>query len=321
MAMFNFFSKSRSEPMLSEEFISSEFDDINLPENIPDIPGMISQSEARYLYWLASEVYTGTGNFIEVGTWLGRSTVHICAGLKQKHPGTKLTCYDHFEWAGGANWNALIGSNHEAGSDFMQMFFDNVKDYKDVVDARKSKIRDIEIPQGPVEIIVLDAPKRTTDVSSVLTAISGQVIPNKTILAWQDFMHGPSFEIAACLYSIADYLEPIHAVEGGNLVAFRVLKDWSPKIVTVDALSFVHWSSEKAKAVHKYWSKVVTEDYQATFGIGQAMLLHDIGEIDQACKIFNEIQLDKMTELRMDRWSHTSLAKRYEALFQEYAKV
>ena len=56
----------------------SDFREVTLPD-LPKVPGMISNSDRRYLYWLASQGYTGTGAVVEVGTWLGLSTIHLGA--------------------------------------------------------------------------------------------------------------------------------------------------------------------------------------------------------------------------------------------------
>src|SRR6185369_14134011 len=75
----------------------SDFSDVKLP-SLPDVPGMISEAEGRYLYWLTSQTYTGRGTVVEVGTWLGRSTIHLAAGLRDAGHPDALHCFDQFLW-------------------------------------------------------------------------------------------------------------------------------------------------------------------------------------------------------------------------------
>ncbi|HIP80624.1 MAG TPA: hypothetical protein EYH07_19455, partial [Kiloniellaceae bacterium] len=60
----------------------SDFGDVELPP-LREVPGMTSASECRYLYWLASSQLSGAGQLVEIGSWLGRSTMHLAAGLRR----------------------------------------------------------------------------------------------------------------------------------------------------------------------------------------------------------------------------------------------
>jgi len=78
------------------------FADIDVPD-LPDIPGMIKFEEGQYLYWLARYGADEGADIAEVGTWLGRSTSFLAAGLADRSSNARLVCFDHYEWAGGAN--------------------------------------------------------------------------------------------------------------------------------------------------------------------------------------------------------------------------
>jgi predicted O-methyltransferase YrrM len=302
---------------ITSDVLVSDFRHIELPGDIPDLPGMISVSEGNYLYWLASELYKGEGSFVEIGTWLGRSTVHLAAGLAKAHPGKQITCYDHFVWSSGANW-AKAGTDNRAGSDFMPDFLANVHQYRDIVQPVKAKIADIVLPEGGIEVVVLDAPKRRYDISAILTKLSRRIMPGKTIMVWQDFMHAPSFEIPACLYMIADRFEPVHAVTSGSLVALRVVRDWNKPDVSLSALSFDKWSYEQAVSVWDYWTPMVPDTNKASFRAGLAFLLHDLGMKKEAVDVIAGLVDDERLNLGMKRWGMTSLAMRYEPLFSGF---
>lgn len=300
---------------VTDDFIVSDFSHVKLPA-LPDVRGMISDVEGRYLFWLASAVYGGEGAAIEVGTWLGRSTVHLAAGLRVAHPGKRLTCFDHFEWAKGANWPQATGTHHDPGSDFMPDFLHNTSQFADIITAKKCKIKDITLADDQIEIAVLDAPKRVGDVSAILTQLSDRIIPGKTILAWQDFMHAPSFEIAACLYAIAEHLEPVHAVTDGCLVAFKVRQKWAPRQASVSSLSFGRWSVDRARSAWTYWAPLVPDSLRPRFHAGLAMLLHDLGKPKEAKEEFLKVADDPLLRVSMKKWRETSLARRYTPLFQ-----
>jgi hypothetical protein len=299
---------------ISQEIIR-DFSNVVLP-TLPEVPGMIKKEEGQYLYWLTSEYYDGSASVVEIGTWLGKSTMHLAAGLQSKNATRKLICYDHFEWAGGANWLAKSKTSHTAGSDFMDDFLDNVSDYSHLIDARKSKIKDIEFDPQKISILVLDAPKRVADISKIYRCLSKKVELGTTILAWQDFLHPASFEIPACLYAMAKYQEPAHVVSDGTLVGFRAIANWDVKDVTPEILSFNDWSLSECFEAWEYWDIVVPDYQKPSFQSGLAMLLHDLGYYDEALNLLSSVIDDKLCRLRWNKWKATSLSKRYAKLFE-----
>ena len=82
---------------------------------LPEVPGQISSGESRYLYWLISEGYTGSGAIVELGTWLGKSTIHLAAGLRDSGYKGTLFSYDNFIWGGSID-------NKKSGFDLPQRY-------------------------------------------------------------------------------------------------------------------------------------------------------------------------------------------------------
>ena len=304
---------------LDRDFVMSDFSEVALPD-LPDIPGMITDAEGRYLYWLASEVYEGRGAIHELGTWLGRSTSRLAAGLAAAHDDAQMNCFDHFRWSGGTNWDQKTHTVHARNEDFMPEFLANLGPYAARIRPVRTKISEISLPDEAVEIMVLDAPKRLRDISASLTQIAGRTIPSTTILAWQDFMHGASFEIPATLYALRDKLSPIHSITTGCMLAFRVTDGWRAEEVSVHALDFSHWSSAECVAVWEYWLPAVSPSQQPAFRIGLAMLLHDLGHAEAANEETVRLARTHGAALaaKMAKWGEGSLRARYAPVFAAF---
>src|SRR5258705_14025525 len=84
----------RSRLECRNRFAVLDLSQLTLPA-LPDVPGMINETEARYLYWLTSQAYAGAGAVVEVGTWLGRSTLHLAAGLQEAGFPCRLALFRH----------------------------------------------------------------------------------------------------------------------------------------------------------------------------------------------------------------------------------
>jgi hypothetical protein len=72
---------------------------VAVPTDTIVMPGMISDEEAQYYDYIGT-LYEGSGEAIELGSWLGKSTRHIPRGLR-KNPNSaskKLHVFDDFIW-------------------------------------------------------------------------------------------------------------------------------------------------------------------------------------------------------------------------------
>ena len=289
------------------------------PRDIPKLPGMISEAEGRYLYWLTSEQYRGEGAVVEIGSWLGRSTTYLASGLRSSDVGAKLQCFDHFRWS--KNWYYTTHIDMPDKADFLPIFLNNIGRYRDIIEVHRTAMRDLQWTGEPVEILFLDAPKRLRDISSVLRAFAKYLIPGISIMVWQDFLHGPSFEIPASMSSLYTYVRPLHVITSGSTVSFRVSRVFPERKVSKKALSFWHWSESFAKRVWEAWQVVVPEERRGLFRFGLAMLLHDIGEFKAAQDITESLAHDSLLGTKMSLWKNTTLFDRYRMLFEAFGAI
>jgi len=197
----------------------SDFADVPLPD-LPGVPGMTSAAECRYLYWLASSQLSGNGQLVEVGSWLGRSSLHLAAGIASSGRATELHCFDGFTWA--PSDPAKSDLPLRPGDNFQSYFESNVAPFKQLVTAHRTRIADIAWSGHPVEVLFLDAPKKLPDITRCLTAFGPCLRPGVSIIAIQDYQYFPAYALAACMHALRDRLELIHVVLDGSTVAFRV---------------------------------------------------------------------------------------------------
>ena len=289
------------------------------PSDIPELPGMINEAEGRYLYWLTSEQYTGKGAVVEIGSWLGRSTTYLASGLRSSNLGAKLHSFDQFKWL--KNWNHTTKMKMPDKADFLPVFLNNIESYQDIIEVYRTKMCDLSWIGEPVEILFLDAPKRLPDISRILTIFAKYLIPGVSIIVWQDFLHGPSFEIAASLSNLYKYIKPLHVVSPGSTVSFRVSKVIPEWKLSEKALGFSHWDAKFAKKIWESWQVVVPDERRGMFLFGLAMLLHDIGEYRSAREIVKSLVQDPILIIKMSQWKNTTLFDRYRMLFETFGAI
>jgi len=290
----------------------SDFSDVDLPA-LPQVPGMTSAAECRYLYWLTSSQLAGTGQLVEVGSWLGRSTLHLAAGLERSGHAAKVHCFDGFTWAPSDPRKADLPL--KPGDNFQPYFEANVSAFSDLVTARRTRIADIAWSGAAVELLFLDAPKKVPEITRCLEVFGPALIPGQSIIAIQDFQYFPAYALAACMHALRDRLELIHVVLDGSTVAFRVTKPIDMVREKPAGWDLRRWSPAE---VEKNWTEILTAlPPQARDRLEPAKALHlyDIGAKREAVAAMRALpmtpfQKDKIGSLAR---SHTYLG--YPELF------
>lgn len=295
------------------------FGDVHIPKDIPTIPAMSSDAERRYYYWLARQ-FSGKGAVVEIGPWLGASTAYIAAGIRDSGVPARVKVFDRFLWRAGAGWESKVVERRSSGESFCEEFKANLGPLLDFVDAHETDIKEICWDSGDVELLFLDAPKRTRDISKILTTFGPTMIPGHSIMVWQDFGHFPSYAILASLSRLGNMVEPIHVIEPGSAVGFRVKEQWPSDLVSEKALDLQCWTPEQIDSVWQQWMSILPEDKKTLFLCGAAMFLYDIGHVQLAQERLREL-LSRRDEKVTKKWRHlakTNLVQRYPQLFEEF---
>ena len=96
---------------------------------------MITREERKYLFWLGSTQWKGTGAIVEIGPWLGGSTACLAEGMiKSGHDSNKkLVVFDCFIWREFMADRAKLDLS--TGDSFMPDFLENTKAFKSTIDA------------------------------------------------------------------------------------------------------------------------------------------------------------------------------------------
>uniref|UniRef100_A0A7C3VK76 Class I SAM-dependent methyltransferase n=1 Tax=Planktothricoides sp. SpSt-374 TaxID=2282167 RepID=A0A7C3VK76_9CYAN len=211
----------------------------------PEIPTMISQEERRYLYWLGKSVWSGEGIVLEIGPWLGGSTVCLAAGMKDSNNENhkKLKVIDNFIWREFMAKRANLPI--QPGNSFEPFFCENISDYASIIDyyvralpdeeikgdieaanQRYSQGEKVEIFEGtdqPLEIVFIDGAKSWQGLRYLLQTINNNLIVGKTYLVCQDYKYWGTYWVPLMITKLEKYLKPVHNVLDSTTVTFRLV--------------------------------------------------------------------------------------------------
>lgn len=269
------------------------FDDVKLP-NLPSVPGMISSSEGRYYYWLTSKGYSGAGAVVELGTWLGQSTVHLAAGIRDSgYPG-RLYCYDNFLWtdymdkiAAERNFKREMAK----GETFQPIFEANVRSVYDNIKTTQINIEDIKWNDGPIEILISDVSWKFEDVITIMQIFGPHLIPDVSQIVLHFFFHYPAYETSLLLSAMHSDFLLSHIIERGRIATFTVKKRLCLDSERVKELNCRKWNADFAisnwKALYK---QVQIPALQEVLELHLCLYLYDIGLRKNACRRIRQIR-------------------------------
>jgi len=214
-----------------------------------EIPTMLQPEETQYLYWLGASEWTSEGIVLEIGPWLGGSTICLAAGMHAsgRVSDARLHAVDNFLWREFMSARAPLPLL--PGESFEPYFLKHLETYHDIVvshaatlpdesiegdheatakraDAEKGVPRlDVAPGEGPIEILFIDGAKSWRGMAHLLRIVRDRIIPGKTLLVCQDYKYWGTYWVAMMMSRLRDYVEPVHNVLAATTVTFRLKKE------------------------------------------------------------------------------------------------
>lgn len=204
---------------------------------------MISAEEKRYLNWLGSCHWTGSGEIVEIGPWLGGSTYCLASGMaaNPKRGERRLHCFDNFLWRPFMADRAPLPLGN--GDSFEPYFRANLREFEELICVHRSSLaddanshdhwaktnRDVEPksplvswPVGsPVEVLFVDGAKSWDGFRHLLVTFANSLLPGVSLLVMQDYKDWAAYWIPAMLELFGDKIEIVHTLPS-NTVTFAV---------------------------------------------------------------------------------------------------
>jgi hypothetical protein len=208
------------------------------PRILP-IPGMLTSGEERY-YEYITRFYSGCGEAVEVGSWLGRSTAHLALSLREQggFRGKRLHVFDDFVWRSEWMTPALAGtelvppSNHAT---FLPLFESQVREFADLLTVTRGRLVDFDGNEevepirwngSPIELIVVDCGRSLSVNEAWWRIFQPSLIPDRSLVVMQDWGHYASVpevwweNTKVFTDHHASELDLVHELADGSLATF-----------------------------------------------------------------------------------------------------
>jgi len=193
------------------------------------IPGPFSYGERLLCYYIASELYTGKGSFVELGSFLGASTQAFAVGLTHNHIAPDISrvidTYDLYRMM--SNWNTSYQNNmlSEADKlDFLPRLKENLSGYELCYRAHRADILNVMGPydkERDIEVLFVDLCKTEEIMLHVASQFFSRMFEGGYYMQ-QDYLFPGLPFIKSFHEYFWEYFEVIHIVDSSIL--FRIAK-------------------------------------------------------------------------------------------------
>ncbi len=275
------------------------------------VPTMLAPEEKQYLFWLGRDAWDGTGLLVEIGPWLGGSTVCLASGMRASGRDARahLHTVDNFLWREFMAARAPLPL--PSGESFEPYFRKNLETFRDIVVAHARALPDDAVAESetnaaqvppleglpgsePVSILFIDGAKSWRGMRHLLRVLSGRLQPGKSILVCQDFKYWSACWVPMMMARLEGLVEPVHNVLGGTTVAFRLvhpipittldtLEDGIEHVPVIDGLELLDeaaaWLAKDGDALGA-----------AHVALARVRFLSALGKNNEAARAFEEIQ-------------------------------
>lgn len=187
--------------------------------SLKKLQGMTSQEERLYLYNYAQSKYTGEGEIVELGSWLGSSTVSLAMGLENnrcladKHQ--HIHAFDIFTWIDGFNQlPCVVGTSIENkfkhGDCFLTEYQARIEPWRELIDVHHADLTTTSWEsEKSIEYLFVDAMKSWDLTNSIIQNFFPYLIPGKSLVHHNDWGHFSQPRIHLIMYKFRDYFTPI----------------------------------------------------------------------------------------------------------------
>lgn len=175
------------------------------------VPTMLSPKEQRFYFWLAHHWATGAGAIVDLGCFAGGSAARLAEGVQRAGRATEIHAYDRFRASEHAKKNFLYSAGIEPfeGEDLAPLSERLLEPWSPLIHLHRGEIEDTTWTGGPIELLTIDAAKSAAATDKIAEIFFPALIPNRSIVLHQDFLHWKVPWLPAQMEWFADCFEPV----------------------------------------------------------------------------------------------------------------
>ncbi len=252
--------------------------DRSLPSSVP-VAAMTTPEERALFTQSVKDVAKLDGEIVDLGCWLGSTTISLAAGLRELNDKGKVHAFDRFMWE---PWMDFYSSEHWCdylpGESFLP---ETRRRMGDLMPWVKLVQADLSMYhwEGPVRLLLVDAMKSWQLTTSIAHEFYPSLVQGALVLH-QDYLSFNHPWIPVLQYRLRDYMSYINCVAHGCTATFKLVSDIPPEVL-LKATDFSQLTDKEAELAWQWSLEVIGE--RARVAMACCRIMYHLGKNDIAC--------------------------------------
>jgi hypothetical protein len=265
--------------------------------------GMATPEEQAYLRWYAECEYTGRGEIVDLGCWLGASTIALATGLSQNprvaRKDRRIHAYDRFEWE---PWMQEFLPRRlrgvcRLGASLLQEFHARTAPHASLVCTHAGDLAEASAHgTAPVEFLFNDVSKSWSLTTRVMQLFYPRLVPGLSLVVEQDFAHYYTAWVHLLRYRVRQYFEPVVHIPYSGSMVFRCTGAVPPTFLTPE-YDFDSFSDAEKEQAFDYSLSLVSPEMSANVRAAKVMCYVHAGDLARARGLLEAYRRDGLIEL------------------------
>lgn len=282
-----------------------------LPSSAP-IYGMTTAQEQALFTKSVDEVARLDGAVVDLGCWLGSTTISLAKGLRAAGSSGKMYAFDLFKWD---SWMDDYSDDHwcdyEPGESFLPETRRRVSEFKQHIDLIEADLTTYSWTQGKIRLLLIDAMKNWQLATDITREFFPSLVKDARVVQ-QDYLAFSVPYMPIVHYRLRDYMKYQAHVTVGATVSFRVVKD-IPLEEAVKAGDFSQLGDDEAEAAYAWSLREIGDDARIGTALVRVMYHINTGNLERAKELLSGYEAEKF-----DKKDHFKPVRK--ALEQAFAK-
>ena len=174
-----------------------------------------SVAEIGLLYTIARDHYTGAGDIVETGSFLGATSRALCDGLHQNERVelkiARVNCFDHFVHE-SQNYEKYVKGRVQPGASMLPVFAETLAGHLEKVNIFDVSLRTYRWSGRPIELLVLGSQRTPQAVAAAAKEFFPFLAPGRSFVLARDFRSPFRPWAAYGMLSVANHFELVLSV-------------------------------------------------------------------------------------------------------------